>query len=356
MNISARRLCFLGVALVVPLIAAAGLAWACVPTARTSVNPLSGPGGVQVTMSGSGFPDAAMKARIYLDTKMSGSPIRDDVPMSGSGERSFSTQLTMPTTVGAHLLIPVPLDANNQDVGTVSGGAGPPAAVFQVTAPSLSVAPGSGFAGGTAAVNGAEFRDGTVNLHWDSAGGPDLGSARTTGAQFTFTKQVTIPAGAVGDHKIVGVPLGDPSDTASANFRVLSSPPPAEAGDSVGPAIVAAALTSGNGTKTVSKKGDVTIFCGQFDEPGVTGECGAKSAKKLKVASASRTAVLKLAAKSFQAAAGKPVKVRFRLNKASMRMLKRAGKVRMRGTVSARDSKGNASPLVAFRFTLKAHR
>jgi hypothetical protein len=242
-------------------------------------------------------------------------------------------------------------------VGGGSSGAGPPAAVYQVTAPSLSVSPGSGYPGSTATVSGAEFRDGTVDLHWDSADGPVLGSARTTGAHFNFTKQVTIPASAAGDHQIVGVPLGDPSDTASTTLRVTPTPPPAPiVADTVGPAIAAAALTSANGTKTVSKNGDVTIFCGQFSEAGVTGECGAKSAKKLKVATASKSAVLKLAAKSFHATPGKPVKVRFRLKKASMRMLKRAGKVRMRGTVSARDSKGNASPLVAFRFTLKSRK
>ena len=354
---SPRRLGLLSVVLVVPLVAAAGVAWACVPTARTAVNPVSGPPGKQVTMTGDGFPDSALTADIYLDTRTSGSPIKQGVPMTAnsSGERAFSTQLTMPTTVGAHLLIPVPRNSTGNDVGTLSSGAGPPAAVFQVTAPALSTTPGAGSAGSTVTVSGAEFRSGTVRLRWDSPDGPELGSAVATGAHFTFAKDVTIPDSAVGDHSIVGVPLGDPTDTASAAFRVLPAATAAP-GDSVGPAIVAAALASGNGTRTVSKKGDVTILCGQFDEPGVTGRCGARSVKKLKAAGASRSALLKLPAKSFHAEQGKPVKLKFRLKKASMRMLKAAKKVRMRGTVSARDSKGNASPAVSFGFTLKARR
>ena len=45
--------------------------------------------------------------------------------------------------------------------------------------------------------------------------------------------------------------------------------------------------------------------------------------------------------------------MKFRLGKSAMRMLRRAKKVRMRGTVAARDSKGNATPAVNFGFRLK---
>jgi hypothetical protein len=106
----------------------------------------------------------------------------------------------------------------------------------------------------------------------------------------------------------------------------------------------------------VSRKGVVSLFCGSYAESGVTGECGAKSTRRLRVPKAARSAVLKLRAKTFQASAGKPVKVKFRLSRTSMRMLKKAKKVRMVGTVSARDAKGNPSPAVPFRFTLKAPR
>ena len=197
------------------------------------------------------------------------------------------------------------------------------------------------------------FRFGTVDLHWDSAGGPKIGSVQTNNA-FGFSKQVTIPSATAGAHKIIGVPLGDPADTASANVTVLPPlPAVVPAPDSVGPAIAAAALTSGNGTKTVSKKGVVTVFCGDYDE-GVTGECSATSVKKIKVAGASKSSLLKLGKKSFSAGPGKPAKIKFRLKKSAMKMLKKAKKVRMRGTVTARDSKGNASPATKFSFRLKA--
>lgn len=356
-NIPARRLGLLGVLLVVPLVAAAGLVWACVPTARVALDRVSGPGSVQVTMSGSGFPATAQTVDIYLDTKSADHLLKGGVQMSGDGDRSFSTLLAAPDTVGAHLLIPVPRDSNGNDVGTVSSGAGPPAAVYQVTDPSLSVTPGSGRAGTPVTVTGTAFRAGTVKLHWDSAGGSELGSAVATGANFGFAKQVTVPASPAGDHRIVGVPLGDPSDTASATIRVLAPLPPiVPVPDDVGPAIVAAALTSANGTRRVSRRGYVTLFCGAYDEPGVTGRCGARSVKRVKLAGSRRSALLKLGTKGFSAGPGKPARVRFRLGKTAMRMLRKASRVRMRGTVLARDSKGNASPKAAFSFSLKAPR
>lgn len=351
---AARRLGALGALLAVSLVAAAGLAWACVPTARTAVSPVSGAGGKTVTMTGGGFPADAVKVDIYLDVKGTGPLLKDDLPMTtgSGGDKEFSTQVTAPTSVGAHLLIPVPLNASNADVGTGTSGAGPPAAVFQVTKPMLAAAPASGTPGSNVTVTGEAFRSGMVSLRWDTADGPVLGSGTATGASFGFSKQVTVPDGAAGDHRIVAVPLGDPADSASAPFRVVAPTPPASA-DSVGPAIVAAALSSGNGTRVVSKKGDLTLFCGQYDEEGVTGECGARSVAKLKLAGGSRSA-LKFAAKSFTAQSGEPVKVKFRLDKRGMRMLRTAKRVRMRGTVTARDAGGNATPAVAFGFTLKA--
>jgi hypothetical protein len=340
----------IGVLLVVPLVAAAGLAWACVPTARVALSKNSGPGNVTITMSGSGFPAATTVIDIYLDNK-TGAPVKDDVQVSGGDEKAFSTTVTVPDTVGAHLLIPVPRDSNGADIGTTSQGAGPPAAVYQVTDPVLAAAPGAARAGTSVTVTGGNFRFGTVDLHWDSASGPKIGSVQTNNA-FGFSKQVTIPSSTAGAHSIVGVPLGDPADSASVAVTVLP-PLPAfvPAPDSVGPAIAAAALTSGNGTKRVSRTGAVTIFCGDYDE-GVTGECSATSAKKIKVAGASK--LLKLGKKSFSAGPGKPARIKFRLKKSGMKMLKKAKKVRMRGTVTARDSKGNTSPAAKFSFTLKA--
>jgi len=120
----------------------------------------------------------------------------------------------------------------------------------------------------------------------------------------------------------------------------------------VGPAIFGAALTSGNGTLTASRKGVVRVFCGRFAEPGVTGLCGARSVRQLKVSRA-RLAILKLRSRRFAASPGSRVRLRFRLSKSAMKMLKGAKRARMRGTVEANDAKGNPTK-VSFRFTLKA--
>lgn len=350
----------LGVCLLVPLVAAVGLAWACVPTARVSVSPVSGPGGESVVVRGDGFPADTITVEIYLGSRAAENLLGIANASSSGADKAFSRQFTMPTQVGAHLLIPVPRNAAGNDIGnTGTNGAGPPAAVYQVTNPALSVSPASGRPGSVATVTGSQFKSGPVKLRWDSPDGPELASTSATGANFGFSRQITVPAGAVGTHSIVAVPLGDPSDSASASFRVTappSTPPVVQTPpDSVGPAIVAAALTSGNARLRASRRGVVTLFCGRYDEAGVSGRCGAKSTRRLKVPAASRSAVLKLGTKSFQATAGKPVKVRFRLSRTGLRMLKKAKKVRMRGSVSVTDAKGNPS-VVPFRFTLRAPR
>lgn len=348
----------LGVCLLVPLVAAAGLAWACVPTARVSVTPLSGPAGTQVTMRGDGLPSNTVTVDVYLDSRTPANLLGTANASSSGENKAFSREFTMPNGVGAHLLIPVPRNAAGDDIGDPqSTGTGAPAAVFQVTDPTLSLSPASGRPGTSVTVTGTNFKSGQVKLHWDSPAGPELASTSATGANFGFSRQITVPAAGAGNHSIVAVPLGDPSDSASAAFQVSAPPATSQVvrtpGDNVGPAIVAAALTSGNGTKRVSRKGVVSLFCGRYDEPGVSGRCGAKSTRTLRVPAARRSAVLKLSPRSFRATPGKPVKVRFRLSRTGLRMLKKAKKVRMRGSVSATDAEGNPST-VPFRFTLKA--
>lgn len=356
-NISARRVTVIGVFLLAPLVAVVGVALACVPTARVIVNPLSGPGGVQVTMTGDGFPAETVDVDIYLDRRSEQNKLKT-VPATTSGaDKSFSTQITTPSALGAHLLIPVPKNSAGQDIGnTGTNGAGPPAAVYQVTDPTLSVSPASGRPGSVATVTGSQFKSGQVKLHWDSPTGPELASTSATGDNFGFSRQITVPPSAPGNHTIVGVPLGDPSDSGSATFRVNppAGPPAVQTpADNVGPALASAALSSGNAAKRASRRGVVTLFCGRYEEAGVSGLCSARSARRLKVPGASKSAVLKLAARSFRATPGAPVRVKFRLSKTGMRMLKKAKKVRMRGSVSASDAKGNPSK-VPFSFTLKA--
>lgn len=234
---------------------------------------------------------------------------------------------------------------------------------FTVTAPpELTVEPGAGLPSSTVQVKGAGFGLGPVELRWDSDEGPLLRSTYGRG----FTVPVDIPAAARGTHKIVATGLDFEQRVfgrASASFDVMVTPadyplPPKARADTVGPAIAGAALSAGNRNRIVSRKGYVTLFCGRFDEVGVTGRCGARSLRRVRMgthASARRAAVLTLRGKSFTAQKGKPVRVRFRLSRKAMAGLRRARKVRMRGHVTSRDRTGNESK-AGFRFSLKAPR
>lgn len=315
-------------------------------------------------MSGSGFPAATSSVKVYWEASGPGLPLTEApaTPSGVSDEKAFSTGITIPAAAdpGAHLLVPVPFDSAGNVVGSSIGPA--PAAVYQVTDPSLTLTPAAGPPGSTVRVDGAAFRSGTVKVHWGSPTGPELGSATATGAGFTFAREVAVPNGPPGPGRIFAVPAGDPADSASASFTVTApvtlvpalTPPLPRLVDRAGPTISAATLRRGNRTLLVSRRGNVRVFCGRFSESGVTGFCGARSVRRLAASGAARrSAVVKLRRSRFRARAGRPVRVRFHLSKRAMRTLRRAKKVRMRGTVNARDATGNATRK-SFRFTLRA--
>jgi Tol biopolymer transport system component len=145
-------------------------------------------------------------------------------------------------------------------------------------------------------------------------------------------------------------------DLSDALPRPLPAPGPTAPGpaapiDSIGPAGSARALTRANGTIRVGRDGRFRLFCGRFAEP-VTGRCGGASARRVGAAK-KRTRLLQLGMRAFRARAGARVIVRFRLSRTSLKRLKAARKVKMNGTVVARDARGNATT-VRFGFTLKA--
>lgn len=241
----------------------------------------------------------------------------------------------------------------------------------------MTVNPASGTGGSTATVTGSTFAAEPVEIHWDSIGGPLIGSASGP----NFSTSVTIPNVSSGDYHIIAFsrdPGGVPRAGPTAAFKV--TPPPAKPADPspqgfvstwqpapslflppspdlVGPAIAAGALTRGNGSRTVSANGAVWVFCGRFAEP-VSGTCAASSTRRLvRLRSgrgpATRTAALTLTAKRFQTVAGRRVLVRFVLSKASMQLLSSAGRLSMRGSVQVRDSSGNVTR-ASFPFMLKA--
>ncbi|MDQ6749508.1 MAG: hypothetical protein M3Z33_01940 [Actinomycetota bacterium] len=247
----------------------------------------------------------------------------------------------------------------------------PPDVGIPATSPSLTLSPTSGLAGSTTTVTGKSFSSGPVEIRWESSSGPLLVSV--TGPDFVTS--VTVPAATSGGHHIVA--SSSPTLGASAFFQVTqpSSTPEnhpvaptftptlqqpsgsfaSTPADTAGPAIAGAALTRENGTRAVSRTGVVTVFCGRFSEPGVTGACSASStqASTSRVGKPGRASVLRLAAQRFKAQPGRPVLLRFLLTKSSLKVLRAAKKVRMHGTVEARDAGGNLTR-ASFGLTLKA--
>ena len=351
-----RRACAVVAGVLVPLVLGASVAWACGPLAITEVSPHSGFAGSAAKVSGDEFPGGRVEVR--WDT--------GDGPLLATSEGpSFSVDITIPPSAsrGVHYIVVrgVPRTGLGYRQSTV---------VFEVTAPpALTLAPASGLAGTGAIASGTSLPSGPVEVRWDSTAGALLGSASGP----DFSTPITIPGNASGDHQILAFgrnAQGTPVNPVAAWFHVNQpasgasmlaptvtgfSAPPA---DTTAPAITGA-LTRKNGSRTVSRTGEVTLFCGRFTEAGVTGTCGATSVHPLVAAGASRRRrtgrSLTLGRRTFQAQSGRPVMVRFRLTKANLQMLAAAKTVRMRGSVSARDASGNATS-ATFGVTLKAPR
>lgn len=102
--------------------------------------------------------------------------------------------------------------------------AGPAGRVFACTPQAtMSINPTSGSAGSTTTVTGKSFREGTVEIRWNSMTGPII--ARPTGPN--FATQVPIPADAQsGVHYIVAISRldGQVAGSASRPFEVTEPP------------------------------------------------------------------------------------------------------------------------------------
>jgi hypothetical protein len=103
-------------------------------------------------------------------------------------------------------------------------------------------------------------------------------------------------------------------------------------------------------TVTVSRAGVVELRCGRVEEIDVSGTCGAVSR-----ATRAGSPLLTLRPKPFRALRSETMRVRFRLDRARLRQIRAAGRMRMRGTVVARGALGNTSTST-FAFTLKLAR
>lgn len=192
----------------------------------------------------------------------------------------------------------------------------------------------------------------------------------------TFASRASGPAGVAGDGNSTNssisadgryVAFDSNADSLTADDNnahynvfvrdVLGPPalpaPPVAPADTAGPALSGRALTRGNGVIRVSSGGRFRLFCGRYTEP-VSGRCGGRSATRV-AAAQRRGRVMTLGRRSFRARADQRVLVRFRLSRRHLKALVKARRIRMRGSVTARDAFGNATT-AGFRFTLEAPR
>jgi hypothetical protein len=172
-----------------------------------------------------------------------------------------------------------------------------------------------------------------------------------------FVRDLSGPPAAAGGQAGGAPSAGQPGPAPS-----VGPPAPARSAgraDIRGPAIRAGALARANRIVRVSRTGGLQLFCGRYAEP-VSGVCAARSARSLHAPLARRRGraparTLRLAPKSFRAADGRRVVLRFRLSARDLASLTAAGPVRMRGTLIARDRLGNPTK-VSFPFVLKGPR
>jgi hypothetical protein len=266
---------------------------------------------------------------------------------------NFSTKVTIPSAPPGFGYI---VATGSDPAGQVTSRA---ARDFEVLPPPrLSLRSQSGLADSPVIVDGSDFAEGPVKLHWGSEKGPLLGTA--TGP--AFSTDIKIPQTSPGAYAVHAVGYdkeGHVVGRDSSPFEVTvastqpppPSPWPSPSLDAEGPALFSSALTDANRTRTVSRTGRFRLFCGRFEEFGVTGTCTATSFRAVTAKEGGR--LLRLGTRSFRVEPGRPALVRFRLSKTNLRMLKAARRIRMRGSVLARDALGNTTQRT-FRFTLQA--
>jgi len=348
---SLRRIWLVTCCLLAPLVVAVGVAWACTPQANINVEPQAALAGSAVTVEGSNFVrDRPVEIRWSTGE---GSPAEWPLLATARGP-DFSSEVTIPNAPpGNYYLVALARD----DAGDVVGQA---VASFRVKpAPGIDLQPASGRAGTQALVEGRSFEpDGRVEIRWSSATGPLLATASGP----AFSAEVTVPDVSPGPYTVLALGYdnqGNPASRAASAFQVAEPPPPPPplvdfAGppfvDFAGPPLFSSALTRGNGTRTVSRRGYFRLFCGRFEEAGVTGRCGAGSSQAVRVRGAR---FRRIGAKPFRAQPGVPAYIRLRLSRSNRRILRAAKTIRMRGSVVARDAAGNTTK-APFRFMLRA--
>ncbi len=168
------------------------------------LDPVSGEGGINVTITGTGF-DKNNYVLIYFNG--------DEVKTKRADSNgSFDTFFTIPEDLDVGTYTVVAEDEDDDDIWDD--------ATFTITTPPLNtdinVTPLSGNVGDSVTVTGTEFAsDDSVTIYFD---GVSVGTASTDGSG-NFTYSFNIPASAAGSHVVKAEDTEDYSDTASVTVE-----------------------------------------------------------------------------------------------------------------------------------------
>jgi hypothetical protein len=160
-----------------------------------SIDPLTGPNGTRVAVTGRGY-SPGERVQIYWDSTGSSGTLLTTVTADSLGE--ISATITTPNAGdGKHLIVGKGVTSGNK-----------PSRSFTVAAPasaSISITTTSGQAGTTIPVTGKGYAAGeTVDIRWDNSSGSILKTI-TASSSGAFSTQVTIPDDDAGKHLLVGV-------------------------------------------------------------------------------------------------------------------------------------------------------
>jgi hypothetical protein len=167
------------------------------PSTAISFEPMSGPPGTSVSVTGTGFGNGEL-VRIRWDNTSSG-PMLGSVNANSAG--AFTISVTVPdASEGPHRLIAHAQTSNKKPFLDFT------VTEPQVVDPRISIDPVQGRTGSTVVVSGTNYQPGErVELRWNasSTSAPLLATA-TANSSGAFNAQVTIPNVVGGPYRIVG--------------------------------------------------------------------------------------------------------------------------------------------------------
>ena len=217
-----------------------GLSNSAHAVATLTLSPTSGPPGVSVTVTGSGFP-ADASVDILFD-----SSFRDSTTASPTG--TFTKSITIPTdaSVGTHKI--------KASFGTSEI----PEATFTVTSstPTITLSPTSGPVGSSVMVAGSNFPVSTsITVKFGTATVTTIPSTVTSSTSGTFSASFTIPSGAAAGSHTVTATGG--TSTATATFTVGGTVTISPTSGAVGTTVTVSGSSFG-ASKTITIKFDST--------------------------------------------------------------------------------------------------